>query len=253
MELFFIIGLVVILIVLYVVFSLQSDGQKKEEVKEKIELIKIFINSQLEMEYSSTFISEAGYAIAINNDDREVCLIDNNKNQMYTRIVTFNDVLASEIFIDGNTITRTEKKNILGRSVVGGALFGSTGAVIGGLSGETVSVDRTHIKRIGLRIFINDHTNPLFELIMNDSNIMKNSSKFINYSSKLQELFGLTKVIIQNAKDDQKEDNSSEEIQKTPRSIADEINKLANLLKEGLISNDEFENLKENLIHKRSK
>lgn len=64
--------------------------------------------------------------------------------------VSFSDIVQVEVFRDDQTITKTNRGSQIGGAAIGAVAFGGVGAIIGGLSGSSRSVER--VKRIGLRI-----------------------------------------------------------------------------------------------------
>ena len=59
-------------------------------------------------------------------------------------VFTYDEIIGYELLQDGQTVT----KGGLGRAVVGGALFGSTGAIVGGVTGTRVTTAQIHEFRL---------------------------------------------------------------------------------------------------------
>ena len=76
----------------------------------------------------------------------------------------FIDVLGSELVENGTTISSktipASDVGHIGRAIVGGAVFGPAGAVIGALSSPRVSTSTTTATQLDLRILVNDLKSP---------------------------------------------------------------------------------------------
>jgi hypothetical protein len=114
--------------------------------------------------------------VAIDSDSKQILLAapihskqikalrknDKNAFVLKYKCVGFQDILKSEINVDGETIS---SKSYSG-AVLGGLLFGTTGAVVGGTGGKTrISKD---VNRITLKLLLNDIKNPSWEVLFYD-------------------------------------------------------------------------------------
>lgn len=71
-----------------------------------------------------------------------------------TTIVNTSELLGYEIKIDGDTIVQTQRGGQIGGAIVGGALLGGLGAIIGGLSSS--KKEKKKIQRIVLEFHVDD-------------------------------------------------------------------------------------------------
>jgi hypothetical protein len=180
-----IILLIFIIIVLFVIAASSSSSATYE--KARVKLIQSEIDSKINTTHS--FIDKnLTSAIGISEADSQICLItfdksikqngrDNSYNRQFisSTVLPFKDILSVELLEDGASITKTEKSSQIEGALIGGILFGTTGAIIGGLSGVTTSGT---VSRIELRLTVNSMQNPSHELIFLDSVIFKKDERY---------------------------------------------------------------------------
>lgn len=78
-------------------------------------------------------------------------------SQKFPKIHQFSDIVDVEILEDNKTVLKSS--NVVGRSLVGGALFGGVGAIIGGTtSDQEVRQKRT---KLGVRVVLKDLNSPM--------------------------------------------------------------------------------------------
>ena len=92
-----------------------------------------------------------------------------------SKIYTFSDLIEATIDEDGTVIGKAS----LGRAAIGGALFGSAGAVIGALSRNK---HKNICNYITVNLTINDFANPLIKIILLNNPTTKDN--FIYTQSK---------------------------------------------------------------------
>jgi hypothetical protein len=109
----------------------------------------------------------------------------------------FDDIIQSEVIIDGNTVTSTNRGSQLMGMVVGGILTGGVGAIVGGLSGGKTTKDE--IKNIELKLTINDMNNSIFKinfLPFTKVGWSKDSTKVKNSLSEIETWQGYFDIIL---------------------------------------------------------
>jgi len=166
--------------------------------------------------------------------------------------LSYGEVLAAELIEDGHTITRTSRTSQAATALVGGILFGGVGAVVGALTGSKST--RGKVKRVDVRLVINNADRPIF--LLNFMNAESNAGGFIHKPAleKANEWLGRFKVIMAQADqaDAVAQDSVLAPLQLPAPSLADEIQKLANLLDRGLLSREEFDAQKVKLLNATS-
>lgn len=152
------------------------------------------------------------------------------------KIYQYSDIIDFELLEDGESIT----KGGLGRAVAGGVLFGGIGAVVGGVTGGKKS--KTICTNLKIKITIKDINNPTVYINFITSSTKKNSIIYKTMYNSAQECLSVLQLI-----------TSSQEVPEgdkaTPvASSADEILKFKNLLDSGVITQEEFDGKKKQLL-----
>ena len=180
--------------------------------------------------------------------------IDDNKKQIAIKehgdtivIYSYNDILSCEIVEDGETVY--QKSRTIGRSIIGGAIAGGTGAVIGGLSGKTK--ENKEIKSLVLRIVFKSTNKPIVKLGFIDAERSKEKVDLSQpyYAQLYKEALDSVKdwkdtfeIII---------DSVNSEIESTSNSyssVSDELIKLNDLKEKGILTAAEFEQQKKKIL-----
>lgn len=183
--------------------------------------------------------------LAIDEQRKKVCLIDHRQRTVSCRVVTYKDLLSSEIFEDGSTVTKTVRSSQLGGALIGGLALGGVGAIIGGLSGKTKTSGK--VKRIDLRITVNDTQNPLHDVNFLNVETKQDGIVYQGAMKTARHWHGLVEVLIKRADMEERETH----IVAAPllhASVADELKKLADLKDLGILSAEEFQSQKTRLL-----
>lgn len=180
--------------------------------------------------------------LAIDEQQKKICLITGNS----TRVIPYKDIHSSEIFEDGITVTKTARASQIGGALIGGLALGGVGAIIGGLSGRT----ETHgkVKRIDLRITINDTTNPIYDVNFLDLETDKGSMVYEAAIRQARQWHAMLEVIIKRADLEDKATNAPETPNVFRGSVADELKKLVELHQSGVLTAEEFQQQKAKLL-----
>lgn len=189
------------------------------------------INKNIENEHLKSFFSPT------QNVDKYLEIDENNKLlripcNIFSPILKFSDIIDFELLENGNTIS----KGGLGNAVIGGVLFGGVGAIVGGTIGKkktTQEITQLSIKIITKNIYFPD----VYINFLTTGKIKSNSILFKGYSASAQKVLSLLTLISSN-------DNNTI----SSYSAADEILKFKKLLDDGIITQDEFNKKKSQLL-----
>lgn len=138
--------------------------------------------------------------------------------------------------------TKKSTSSMLGRALIGGILTGGVGAIVGAATAksmtvQTAAVDSTTHHNYTIIINIDDISNPTEILEIKDSRSQQ----------KVEEISGILNVIINNNK--QKNILTPPVVHtQTNNTIADELIKLAELKKQGILTEEEFNHQKAKLL-----
>ncbi|HDR1457428.1 TPA: hypothetical protein QB389_001939, partial [Pasteurella multocida] len=144
--------------------------------------------------------------VAIDIELKNICLIEldkipkgneNNSEESF-KYLKAEDILKVELFEGGNSVTSSSRS--LTGALVGGALFGGVGAIVGGLGGSTKS--SATVNKIEIRLIINDKTNPTYDIDFLSGEINKDEQKstYENISKEARAWYGYFEVMINRAK-----------------------------------------------------
>lgn len=236
-------GFVLVGIFFVFVYAAIKDSQEKDSRKKAME--DFFAQRRDGFSASQKLILDY-QAIAVDEKNRKLCLLDHRKQELLTRVIPYSDLLSCELFQDGSTLTRTIRTSQIGGALLGGLALGGVGAVIGGLSGKTSSEEE--VEALELRLIVNEISSPIFDLHFQSYKTKKTDPMYRSKLETARQWHAILKVVIERA---DAEDQPSAPSQKTPASafsVTDEIKKLAELKSSGAISADEYLTLKTKLI-----
>lgn len=196
--------------------------------------------------------------------ERAIFIIDDNRKKIVLLGLTdvnsickeanYEDLLSVSLKTDGRTISEKSTMRTVAGAAVGGALFGGAGAIVGGagaivggLSGNTTSTQA--VSKVILKFTFRDIENPNYELLLlnmyppTKPNEIGYSEveKALALGNKIKDVCA---VII-----DKVDSSKKEQPQISNLSVAEELKKFADLLKEGLISQQEYEEQKKKLLN----
>jgi hypothetical protein len=161
------------------------------------------------------------------------------------RLCAMSDVVAVEVLADGSAIVKANRGSQALGAVVGGALLGPLGLLAGAITGSTRSEDR--IKKLALRVVTTDFERPNHDVLFFESASPKGDkrdSDLLRPALQLAEKWNsrLTSML--------RDSKASADQQSTrpPISVADELRKLADLRRDGILTQDEFEAQKRRLL-----
>lgn len=213
-----------------------ANNQKKEEQ----ELLKQ-VNVELFNNFNAT--KKIGSYIEF-DEEKKQWLIPNGffENKKKPRVYSFYDIVECELLENGDTIT----KGGLGSAITGGLLFGGVGAIVGGVTGSKKS--KSIINSLKIKITVNDFQNPAVFINLISSSTKADSFIYKTFYTIAQQILS-TLSLIQKQKDMQQKEISSDEQKNTFSSSADEIFKFKSLLDSGVITQEEFEMKKKQLLN----
>jgi hypothetical protein len=247
--------IVIIVVVIIAIAAMQPDKMNpfRELIKTKVETI---ISNVEGFNQSHKYISsDYSSIIAFDDTNNKICLLENTNPHPTERIdntifVTLKeenfdynisifdckDFLQSEVIVDGESVTKTSRGSQIGGAIIGGILTGGVGAIIGGLSGKKNTTDT--ISKIHLQITVNDTTKPVRTIMYIDEkkSLKKDNPKYKEAHEKAIHWHNLISVLIKRADDNDKLISQTS----TNSNKIDELSKLAQLRKEGILTEEEF-------------
>ena len=151
---------------------------------------------------------------------------------------SYDDIVDFELLEDGSSII----KGSVGSAIVGAALFGGVGAVVGSATGKK-KIKQT-CTNLMVKITVNNMTAPVEYIKLISSTTSKNSMIYRGAYQDAQQIISLLQLICSQRKD-AKEVNS---VLVQQASGADELSKYKALLDDGIITEEEFQAKKKQLL-----
>lgn len=185
-------------------------------------------------------------AIAIDENQEKFCLLNFIAQGTSYDVLSYKDLLSTELVVDGNSITKTSTSSSLGRALLGGLVLGGLGAIIGGLSGKTKTADE--VNRVDLVLIVNDRKNPIHTICFQNFKTNEDSLFHKQTMAKARHWHGLLESFIKRADRENITSNLNSTAELDPRFIASEIRKLAELLESGALTQEEFHQQKTKLL-----
>ena len=149
------------------------------------------------------------------------------------QIFDYSDMLDYELLEDGNSVS----KGGIGRAIVGGALFGGVGAIVGGSTGHK---RKGTCSKLQVKITINSMDDPVIYLNFIVTETKKDGSVYKQQYALAQEALSALAIIAQS--------NAAAAEGRGGISAADEILKFKQLLDSGIITQEEFDLKKKQLL-----
>ena len=175
-------------------------------------------------------------------------LIDNGRkkwcakasNESIPKIYNFKDLNEFEVYEDGDSIA----KGRAGSALVGGLLFGGVGAIVGASRSRNIKNTCTTLQ---VRIRVNDFTNPEIVMPIISSETKKDSIVYNMGITQAKEIASNLSYI-QNDGKNLEVDTQNIEQSSISDNVGDSIRELSKLKEEGLLSEEEYNEKKKELI-----
>lgn len=158
--------------------------------------------------------------------------LNNMLSQSAEREYAFEDIVGFELIENDNSVT----KGGLGAAAVGGALFGSAGAITGGIIGKKTTVGVC--KNLRVKVTLKNTPDPLVMIDFIQTPTKTTSQQYLSAQEDAHKVMSMLQIIC--------EGNKNEPVQAL--SAADEIKKFKELLDMGAISQEEFDEQKAKLL-----
>jgi hypothetical protein len=178
-------------------------------------------------------------------------LLSNTKTPI---VYKYSQVMDCDILITEGTVTRTvsttSTKRGMGKAIIGGALFGGVGAIVGAAgsksksNGTATSRDLPVANELKIKIETNDISHPIVTVVLLDKELRKSTRKFEKINETANEIFKIFKAIADNNRETFDSDGDDADDTGT----ADEIRKYKSLMDDGIITAEEFAEKKKQLL-----
>ena len=160
--------------------------------------------------------------------------------EVYT-LFHYNQIVSFELLEDNSSVM----KGRVGSSLVGGLAFGAVGAVIGSSAGRKVT---STCESLRIKITVRNYHSPAFYIDFIKSPLKK-GNEYSPYGVLLKQAHDIMSklMLIAESLDNASTDNS--EMHTASRNPAEEIRQFKALLDEGIITQEEFDRKKQQLLN----
>lgn len=209
-----------------------SEETAKEMLKNNMSISKIII--QKSDDYPQKCI---GIAVDEQNKKLAISGVNTKDNNAFFdfKIYDFEKVVSVDIVENGNSAISGN----VGATIAGGLLFGGIGAIAGASKGKKI---KKICNSLSIEIYFDDLYNPVRKLDYINKPTKSESRAYKDSIEKIKEAYAiLNYVVIQNKK---KQDDK----EKNKISFVDEIRKYKQLCDDGVITKEEFEAKKKQIL-----
>lgn len=141
-----------------------SEGKKQEEKRKEIIKKDRKNLDQYDLDFSpnKSYINPDGKMKIAFNSENELFKIYRmpSNGTIHEVAIPFDKIVDSEILIDDTTVMKASRGQQIAGALIGGAIAGGVGAIIGGSSPNTTGINT--VKRIRLKITNEDFENPVY-------------------------------------------------------------------------------------------
>ncbi len=219
------------------VYSLRKKyGYDKKEAKDALKRAQLSAEQDL---FEST--KNVGSYILFDDNSRRF-ILPRGVFKIKTDVARYNydEVTDVDLLEDGSSLT----KGGLGQALAGGLLFGGVGALIGGITGTRKTKEVCN--ELTIKITLSSINEPTLNIKLLEDKTKKSSFIYKNAFQAAQEILSIFSIIIQT---NQKDDVNKLNITDTPvLDPYEEIKKLKELLDIGIITQEEFDTKKKELL-----
>ena len=199
----------------------------------------------------------------INGIDNRFTFATDNEHQriiyivgLHKQVFNYEDIISVELIEDNNVMLKKSTGRTISGAILGGAVAGGVGAVVGGLSGSYKQQNQH--SSVKVKILLRNNSVPSIEINCFDYRTMTIDGKPVhdkdlNYCKGKNDAKRITDTlsVIIDAVDRAQKTNKLTDTAKGG-SVADEIAKLAELKDKGILTENEFASLKAKLLNKDS-
>lgn len=185
---------------------------------------------------------------AFDETNRSIEIFD-FRNDITSERIKFEDIHSVSLLIDDVTIYSKSSSRTFGGALVGGALLGAAGAVVGGLSGDTKVNDK--VKSIKIKILVKDPSNPTrtITLLSGAEFEMSIAKPYIEDGTAVQDTIRIIIDRIDKEEAAKTKSLSSFGAPSSITSVSDELLKLAELKEKGILTEEEFQTQKQKVLN----
>ena len=210
-------------------------------VSAKVDL-KSFVLEEDGFEETKTISSDRALLyFAVDEKQQEIFCYSNGRKVRFR----YKDLVAIELKIDDD-VTVSDKSASAGGAFVGGLVAGGLGAVVGGSAMGNV-VSKKEVSTVNIHILLRENIVQGFDIecLNTSGRVSVDNVLYKEACAKAQEIYDVLRLAIDTVEKSEQHNEPSSQ-----KSIVDELKELAELKKQGVITEDEFATMKAKIINK---
>lgn len=254
------------MIVIALFVQSMSDNKKKEKRRDLI-YGRILNNSDMEADVIVWGVKDS-YYFAVDEKNRKVrhiCFRDNIPSSVYMeeKTVSYDDIISVELLEDNTMSFSRSLADTIGGGIIGGALAGGAGAVIGGLSGSQTG--EKLVSTIYVKVRLRNIHEPAMLIkcfdakTMSDGNPAKRTDgNCVQALDDAHKICDTISVILDGMRTTVKSEEkgmlpNNGDADSAASSSVDELERLVALKEKGLLTDEEFSRFKAQLLARLTK
>ncbi len=151
-------------------------------------------------------ISDNKSLVAIDHDRQDVFIIKKSSNNLSTRFFNKDQIVSAEIneVTDKKTkvLTKVNRGSQLAGAVIGNALAGGAGLIVGGVTASKTSTtkEKEYVNKVELKLNVEDTRDPIVTIELLELRVKKDSMMHRNALKKAEYWNGIFKALIHMSK-----------------------------------------------------
>lgn len=142
---------VIIIVATIVLVALGILGMHGNRIQKKYESNTLQLLKEQGAVFSKQTKTDYGI-IAVDESNRKLHIINSDITKQHNVVISFEDIYGCELIVDGEPVFKKSAMRTIGGALVGGAMLGGVGAVVGGLSGSYKQ--KTNVRKVELKIVV---------------------------------------------------------------------------------------------------
>lgn len=219
--------------------AMNSGGEIKDQIVAQIEKRRELLDVIANFTPTSKPASYAQF-----DDEKQLVILAETpqfrfKPENFT-LFRYDQIVDYELIEDGESVA----KGGIGRAAIGGLLFGSTGAIVGSTSRK----QKAFCNLMQIKLTVKDYEKPAFFIEIIKSPVQKNNIVYTTILNEAQTVISQFQLVVKSNDEASASEVKSVAPMPQPMDTTEEIRKFKALLDDGIITQEEFDAKKKQLL-----
>lgn len=201
-------------------------GKPKVEINYEDNINQDSLKQKVKQEFNIT--KQVGDYLYIDEERKQWAVTKGLIKKKIDNVYKYSDITSFELIEDDDVVT----KGGFGAAIIGDVLFGSTGAIIGGLNSQKKS--KRDCTKLQIKITVNSMDKPVEYINIISSKIKRESILYKSAYNDAQKIISLLEIMYN---------------QTSKKESAEDLKKYNELLEMGIITQEEFDKKKEQILN----